>query len=111
MRISTSSNITPDSSSPISAEQRQQYVWAGLAPRLIDPTRVAIIEALLQLEQPLATRDLAPIIGAPEELVRYHCKVLVQAGVLEIAEVRAWPGEGGDDSLFGLDQPDLPGCN
>jgi hypothetical protein len=103
MRISTVDKSTTKSSLP--GEVREQFVWDELTPRLIDPTRLAIIEALLWLQRPLAASDLAPVLGAPKELVRYHCRVLARAGVLEIVDVRLRPGRGGDESVFDFPVP------
>lgn len=105
MRISTASKSDP-ASPPVFREQRNQFIWAELALRLIEPTRLAIMEALVRLERPLSASDLAPMVDAPEELVRYHCRLLAKAGVLEVVEVRLRPGTRGDQSFF--DFPSLP---
>ncbi|HVD40222.1 MAG TPA: winged helix-turn-helix domain-containing protein [Solirubrobacterales bacterium] len=86
---------------------QEQYVWETLIPNLLDPHRLAIIESLIRLQQPLAVRDLAAIIGASADLTRYHCKVLTQAGVLEVSAVRLHPqpAGGGDDSLYEFPKP------
>jgi hypothetical protein len=100
MRISTAKNVTPDSSPPIPREKREQFVWVGLAPRLIDPTKLAIIETLLRLEQPLAAEDLGAMIETSLDLARYHCRVLVQAGVLEVIDLRFRAGQLTDEPVF-----------
>lgn len=84
MQISQKTAI-PRRSALISKEEWDQHVWGDLAPRLIDPTRVAMIEALFRLERPLAIAEFASILGIKEGLARYQCKVLTDLAVLEVA--------------------------
>jgi hypothetical protein len=105
MQASTAQDPRPGDSTSFSREKRERYAWSELAPRLVDPTRLAIMEALLRLEQPLTAADLAPMLGASLELARYHCRALVKAGVLEIVELRLPPGSSRDESAFDFPQP------
>lgn len=100
MRISTTRNATPGSSLPSFESELEQHIWGDLALRLIDPLRLAIIEALYQWNQPLAVADLAAVAGESEDLIRYHCKVLVREGVLQVVEVQPQEGRDGDERFF-----------
>lgn len=103
MRISTTPNATPDSTPPSSKGSRggadvqagdEQFIWTSLVPRLVHPTKLAIIEALIEAGRPLSAGDLTPLVPAVDgnvELIRYHAKSMVVAGALEVtvAQVKA----------------------
>jgi hypothetical protein len=91
MRILKSRNVSPESDPPAAAvEGSDRRVWEWLVPRLIHPLQLAIVEALLWVEEPLSVAELVALFSPLEsnrELVRYHAKCLVKAGVLEATDV------------------------
>jgi hypothetical protein len=97
MRISTTPNATPKSTPPTSAGSRggaddqagdRKFIWTVLVPRLIHPTKLAIIETLIEAEAPLSVDELIPRLPTAErvnsEVVRYHAISMVKVGVLEV---------------------------
>jgi hypothetical protein len=101
MRISTVDNITPDSSPP---EPDDEYVWRSLAPRLIHPSKLAIIQTLLRAGRPMVPVELAGEVGISVELARYQCRSMKGAGVLEIVHITP-RSEGGDEPSYFFPKP------
>lgn len=106
MRIEKTPKQTPgglSSSSPDDREvqERKRFVWEVLAPRLLHPSKLAFIEALLKHGRPLTLGELAKAAEIGEEHARYQCKSMQKAGVLEVTSVapRA-DGEGDEPSYF-----------
>ena len=60
-------------------------MWDDIVLRLLHPTQLIIIEALAQVGQPLSPTLIVRVIdGAITlNLVDYHCKRLVELGILE----------------------------
>lgn len=61
--------------------------------------KVAAVEALLWIREPLSATQLAKLLSGkgerfPEPTVRYHVRRLVKLGVLEVAQPDAF-GDGG----------------
>ena len=87
-----SSNSHPQGSPPDSAQpggragagSERAFRWDALAPRLVHPLKVAIIEALLWIEGPLSPADIERSFSGRYglSLVSYHVRTLVRAGVL-----------------------------
>lgn len=99
MRISTTPNATPQSDPPKAGSRGgadaeaggEERIWRSLAPRLIHPARLQIIEALIDKGAPMTVEDLTPVVpsaGENVDLLRYHVKAMRAAGVLEVASVR-----------------------
>lgn len=73
----------------------EHFIWEELAPRLIHPLKVELIEALSWIDHPLTVSDFHAVLNpsaSPIKLVRYHvrelCRVEVfveSAGDVEIA--------------------------
>jgi Bacterial regulatory protein, arsR family len=104
MKFSTvPKNILAPSAS-LSLGQRERYAW-NLAFRLIDPIKVAIIEAVLQLDKPLAVSDLAAILNISTDLTRYHCKALTKVDVLDVAEIQLRLDTRGEELFFDFPLP------
>jgi Helix-turn-helix domain len=85
----------------------RHYVWEVLAPRLLHPSKLAIVQALLEQSQPLSLTQLAEAAGIPVEHARYQCRSMERAGVLEDISVAPRPdregegeGEGDEPSYF-----------
>lgn len=100
MRISTTPNATPQSTPPSSGGRRggadaeagdEQFIWTSLVPRLVHPTKLAIIKALIEAKRPLSVDDLLPLLPAVDdnaELIRYHADSMVEVGALEVASTQ-----------------------
>jgi hypothetical protein len=89
----------------------ERFVWESLAPRLIHPARLAVIEVLLWSREPLSPADLREIID-PEsnwDYFLYHCKMMVRAGVLQIATERPRPDGSGAEPCFNFHPRSLIG--
>lgn len=71
--------------SPEDGDERQ-FDWLSLIPRVIHPLKVAIIEAMLWIDQPLSASDLAKVFSREFSLglVAYHLKELEKAAVTEV---------------------------
>jgi hypothetical protein len=69
------------------------FNWADLVSHYVHPLKVAIIEALLWVEQPLSANDLARLFAVrhyPLGVVAYHVSDLAKRGVIEqVAERQA----------------------
>jgi hypothetical protein len=64
------------------------FAWDALVPLLVHPMRVAVIEALVQIGQPLSARDLEKVFDEKFDLslISYH--VVQLAKVEAIVKVR-----------------------
>ena len=63
------------------------FDWESLVPLFIHPLKVAIVEALDRIEQPLSPNELALMFDAKEwtlGIVAYHVSTLAKAGVIEV---------------------------
>jgi len=72
----------------MAGDEPYQFDWFRLVPQFVHPVRVAIIEALAWIGEPLSPSELVDVFDQQWVLsvVSYHVRVLAQAGVLE--EVR-----------------------
>lgn len=62
------------------------FGWDALVPRMVHPLKVAIVEALLWVGQPLSSTDLTKLIDDEEfglSHVSYHVVTLAKAGAIE----------------------------
>jgi hypothetical protein len=61
------------------------FDWAALVPHVVHPLKVAIIEALVWIGEPLSPAELERILDHQFglSLVSYHVNKLVETGVLE----------------------------
>lgn len=78
----------------------ERFVWEVLVPRLLYPSRLAMIQALLEHGRPLALSELADAAEITIEHARYHCKAMQAAGVLEVTSVRPRGEEGNEPSYY-----------
>lgn len=62
-----------------------RFDWAGLVPRFVHPLKVAIIEAMVWVDEPLSATDLTnAFLGEFHlSLVSYHLTGLAKAGAVE----------------------------
>lgn len=67
-----------------------EFDWASLVALTVHPLKVAIIEALLWVEEPLSATELTRM-GEGDynlDMVIYHTRGLVKMGVLEATDMR-----------------------
>lgn len=66
------------------------FSWDELVPLLVHPLRVAIIEALRHIGEPLSTADLQEVTEEDCSLsvVSYHLVTLARVGAVEIVRRR-----------------------
>jgi DNA-binding transcriptional ArsR family regulator len=110
MRIERTPKQIPEGaprSSPTAASQPtasgplERMVWEELAPRLLHPTKLAFIQALLESGEPLSSAELAEVAKIAKDHAEYHCKRMRTAGVLEVVKVAARKeGEGEEPFYF-----------
>lgn len=70
---------------------KQSFDWGSLVPRCIHPIKVAIIEAMSWIDQPLSATELRAILGKESfglGTVAYHVNTLAQLGVIEATHQR-----------------------
>lgn len=63
---------------------------AALFRALGDPTRLRIINTLLEADRPVCVCDLTPATGLAQPTVSHHLKKLVEAGLLRREERGTW---------------------
>jgi hypothetical protein len=72
----------------------QRFEWDMLVPHLVHPLKVAIIEAMSWIDEPVSPRELD--LAFEEEfgvsLVSYHVRVLADYGALEKVRQQAVRG-------------------
>lgn len=69
----------------------QSFNWEALVPHAIHPIKVAIIEALAWVGQPLSSSQLVSLFDDPGyyvSLISFHAKGLAKWGAIEIVETR-----------------------
>ena len=69
----------------------EQFHWDMLVPRVVHPLKVAIVEAMLWLEQPLSSSDLVKLMDDPDiylSHVAYHVRKLVEVDALKATRNR-----------------------
>jgi hypothetical protein len=92
MRISEAGKVTPHPGStpkPTVSEGRSDgedldRIWQELAPRLIHPTQIKLIESLRWIGTPLSVSEFYAVLEPSEtsvDYVRYHLNALCRAGV------------------------------
>jgi len=97
MRIEKTPRQTPEGFRRAggSGASEERFVWEVLAPRLLQPSKLAFIQALLRHGRPLTLGELADAANINEEHADYQCKSMQRAGVLEVVSVA--PGGSGED--------------
>lgn len=74
--------------------KREHFEWDILVPHLVHPLKVAIIEAMSWIDEPISPRELDHVFGEEfgVSLVSYHVRVLVDVGALEKVRQKAVRG-------------------
>lgn len=94
-------SIPTAGSQPSASGGLDGMVWEELAPRLLHPTKLAFIQALLEFGEPLPLAELAEVAKIAEDHAAYHCERMRRAGVLNIVKVAARAeGEGEEPFYF-----------
>jgi hypothetical protein len=83
-------------------DKNHHFNWDTLVPYLIHPVKVAIIEAMEWVDEPLSPRDLDRIFDEQfgVSLVSYHMRTLADVGVVE--KVRQRPVRGALQTFYAL---------
>jgi hypothetical protein len=104
MRIAKAPNATPHSTPPSSGGSKgaaagwapdERYIWTSLVPRLVDPTKLVLIRALIEVRRPQSLDDLSllpELDGDPREIQR-HLSDMTNAGALEVVSAQAGAGD------------------
>lgn len=69
----------------------EDFDWESLVSRFIHPVKVAIIEAMSWIDQPLSATELTTILGRDNHglgVVAYHVATLAELGVIEATHER-----------------------
>jgi hypothetical protein len=79
--------------------------WEHFVPQFVHPVKVAVVEALLHLGEPLSAPQFAKLfIGEGDSFresnVRYHLSHLVKAGVLTVVPSDPFTDEGRPERRF-----------
>jgi DNA-binding transcriptional ArsR family regulator len=72
-------------------EGGQRFSWDTVVPHIVHPLKVAIVEALCWIGEPLSASDLAKAIGNERyglSHFSYHLVRLADAGALEVVRTR-----------------------
>ncbi len=68
------------------------FDWGSVVPHLVHPAKVAIIEALLWVAEPLSPSDLVKLFDDDKDyylsIVSYHVRGLAKAKALEVRRTR-----------------------
>jgi hypothetical protein len=77
---------------PDTPEKRKTkaFDWAALVARSVHPLKVAIIECLLWVEEPLSAIEMTQMFDGdyPLDLVKYHVGRLAKQGAVEVTDER-----------------------
>jgi hypothetical protein len=68
----------------VTGDEPYPFDWAKLVPQVVHPLRVATVEALRWINQPLSPSELHEVFDGEFglSLVSYHVNVLADSGVL-----------------------------
>jgi hypothetical protein len=69
----------------------EQFDWSALVPHVVHPLKVAVVEALSWVGQPLSASDLAKVIDNDRYSlahVSYHLVKLAEVEALEVVRTR-----------------------
>lgn len=63
----------------------KDFDWAALVTRVVHPTKVTLVEAMLWIDRPLSATDLSKSFDGEFGLshISYHLKSLAKVGVLK----------------------------
>lgn len=84
-----------------------EFDWERVVPRIVNPTKVAIIELLQRRREPLSPSRMKRLIHNSEITLHqliYHCDTLEKADVLE--RVPAPPSAAANERFYCLAPPE-----
>jgi hypothetical protein len=89
----------PAAGKPAERSDRPFPGWECFVPQFVHPVKVAVVEALLYLGEPLSAPQLTKLFSGADESfresnVRYHLGHLVKARVLEVVPSDPFTDEG-----------------
>lgn len=72
----------------------RQFDWESLVPQVVDPTKVAIVEAMHWIRFPLSALELSRVFDDEHQLslVAYHLDTLASLGVVKQIGTRSVDG-------------------
>jgi hypothetical protein len=85
----------------LTVEGGEPFTWDALVPHIVHPVKVAIIEALRWIGEPLSASDLTKVIDDEKcglSPVSYHLVRLAKAGTVEV--VRSRPVRGSLEKFY-----------
>jgi DNA-binding transcriptional regulator GbsR (MarR family) len=77
------------------------FDWETLVPLVVHPLKVAIVEALLWIEEPLSASELTKTFSQSDmslSRISYHVRMLAEVGVL--TKVRERPVRGSVEKFY-----------
>jgi hypothetical protein len=86
-----------------SAPPHAPFCWAALVPLIVHPLKVAIIEALLWIEQPLSAKQLELSFDCEEYylgVISHHAKQLAKVKVIAILGSAPVAGKGVTETFY-----------
>lgn len=95
MKLEPVPNIIPKPGPSSSESGGAVHVWEALVPRLLSPVKLAIIEALLRVGEPMSATGLAAMFEEPAYnggKISHHLRGMAEAGVLVLAGRRSVRG-------------------
>jgi hypothetical protein len=74
----------------MTAKGGERFDWGSLVPQVIHPLKVAIIEALAWIEEPLSATDFRKLFSQrfSTAVISYHLVKLAEADALELTRKR-----------------------
>lgn len=82
--------------------RNEPFDWNVLVPHIVNPTKVAVIEALSWIGEPLSPTDLTKLITGNRKSdlsrVSYHVRTLAKTGVLR--EIWRRPVRGSTETFY-----------
>lgn len=90
MKAESAPKVMPPALPP-TGEVEASRVWESLAPRLLYPAKVVIIEALLRVGMPMSATGLGAMLedtNLPAGRISYHLAKMAKAKVVTVVTVR-----------------------
>ena len=87
-RMADAKKVDPDAGG-------ERFIWELLTPRLLHPVKLAVVEALLWVREPMSAVGLAAMFedsGYYAGLLSYHLREMADVGVITQAERRSVRG-------------------
>lgn len=85
MELESVPSILPKPGVPTPRAAEAARVWGVFVPRLLHPVKLAVVEALLWVREPMSATGLAAMLEEPAYsggVISYHLRVMAEAGVV-----------------------------